>query len=257
MSFRQFLDNGEIALEIDIDQGARIASLEYHGLECVVPFRGQTLTWGWYSMAPWAGRVSNGLLSDSAGKSHQLPTNLAPPHAIHGFTLTSAWEEIGDGRFVIEFPDPFRGARMEQRIELLDNALRWSLDYESGDCDLPFWLGLHPWFPRELARGSSVEIDFHPGKMFERDGDQIPTGKLITPTPGPWDDAFSEVRGVPTVYWEDALQIQIECDAPYWVVYDQDPEGVCVEPQTAPPDAANLGITGDSYLEALFIFEEI
>ncbi|MFM2175766.1 MAG: hypothetical protein RLZZ527_842, partial [Actinomycetota bacterium] len=63
--------------------------------------------------------------------------------------------------------------------------------------------------------------------------------------------------GTPTVYWEDALQIKIESDAPYWVVYDQDPDGVCVEPQTAPPDAANLGIPSDSYIEALFVFDEI
>jgi len=80
---------------------------------------------------------------------------------------------------------------------------------------------------------------------------------LIPPTPPPWDDAFTQVRGTPTVYWEDALQIKIESDAPYWVVYDQDSDGVCVEPQTAPADAANLGISSDTYLEALFVFEEI
>jgi len=62
---------------------------------------------------------------------------------------------------------------------------------------------------------------------------------------------------VPTVSWEDVLQIKIESDAPYWVVYDQDPEGVCIEPQSAPPDAANLGISSDAYMEALFVFEEI
>ena len=73
----------------------------------------------------------------------------------------------------------------------------------------------------------------------------------------PTDDAFTQVRGVPTVSWEDVLQIKIESDAPYWVVYDQDPEGVCIEPQSAPPDAANLGISSDTYLEALFVFEEI
>ena len=63
------------------------------------------------------------------------------------------------------------------------------------------------------------------------------------------------MRGVPTVSWEDVLQITIESDAPYWVVYDQDPEGVCIEPQSAPPDAANLGVTSETYLEALFVFD--
>jgi len=189
-------------------------------------------------MAPWAGRIRDGLIADSSGKEIQLPINLAAPHAIHGFGLTSSWEEIGDGYFALDFPAPFSGARVEQRFEILDNALRWSLEYEANGCELPFWLGFHPWFPRELDRGGSVEIDFHPGKMLERGPDYLPTGKL-------------------TVYWEDVMQIKIESDAPYWIVYDQDSEGVCVEPQTAPPDAANLGISSDTYLEALFVFEEI
>lgn len=257
MTISQAIDNGELAIEIDIDQGARISSLLFRDLQCVLPFRGQLLNWGWYSMAPWAGRIGNGKILDSDGVVHQLPTNLAPPHAIHGFTLTHSWQELSQGGFTLDLPEPYLGARVEQRIELLDNALRWSLEYEAGGCDLPFWLGIHPWFPRELERGGAAEIDFHPGSMFERGDDYLPTGKLIKPTPGPWDDAFTEVRGTPKIYWEDALQIEIDCDTPYWVVYDQDSDGICIEPQTAPPDAANLGIVGDSYLEALFVFEEI
>ena len=181
----------------------------------------------------------------------------AAPDAIHGFAPTSSWQEIGNGYFALDLAEPYLGARVEQRFELLDNALRWSLEYEAGESDLPFWMGLHPWFPREFDRGGAAEINFHPGKMFERGSDYMPTGKLINPTPPPWDDAFTQVRGVPTVSWEDVLQIKIESDAPYWVVYDQDPEGVCIEPQSAPPDAANLGIASDTYLEALFVFEEI
>jgi aldose 1-epimerase len=50
--------------------------------------------------------------------------------------------------------------------------------------------------------------------------------------------------------------LDIESDAPTWIVYTEDTEGVCIEPQTAPPDAANLGIAGDHYLEALFTFSE-
>ena len=251
------IGNEELSIEVDIDQGARLSSVNFRGMETAVPFRGELLTWGWYPMAPWAGRVRDGLMKDRFGNEFQLPTNLTPPHAIHGFGLTGSWYEIGVGIFAIDFPSPYEGARAEQRFEVLDNALRWSIEYEPGDCELPFWLGFHPWFPRELSRGNSVEIDFHAGKMFERGRDYLPTGRLVAPTPGPWDDAFTEVRGTPTVYWEDALQIQIESDAPYWVVYDRDSDGVCIEPQSAPPDAANLQIESENYLEALFIFEGI
>ena len=61
MSVLHAMDGGEISLAIDVDQGARIASLEFRGIECVLPFRGEVLTWGWYSMGPWAGRVRDGL----------------------------------------------------------------------------------------------------------------------------------------------------------------------------------------------------
>jgi aldose 1-epimerase len=56
MSILHEMDGGEISLAIDIDQGARISSLEFRGIECVLPFRGEVLTWGWYSMGPWAGQ---------------------------------------------------------------------------------------------------------------------------------------------------------------------------------------------------------
>jgi aldose 1-epimerase len=39
--------------------------------------------------------------------------------------------------------------------------------------------------------------------------------------------------------------------------YSEDPDGVCIEPQTAPPDAQNLGISGENYIEALFVFESL
>jgi aldose 1-epimerase len=93
--------------------------------------------------------------------------------------------------------------------------------------------------------------------MFERNKDDgLPTGKLVKPKPEPWDDAFTEIIGTPSVIWVGAARLDIESDAPTWVVYTEDTEGVCIEPQTAPPDAANLGIVGDHYLEALFTFSE-
>ena len=92
--------------------------------------------------------------------------------------------------------------------------------------------------------------------MFKRDEDGIPTGELITPYNENWDDCFTDIRGVPEIVWPGAARVTIESDAAYWVVYNEDTEGIAVEPQTAPPDAANLGITGEHYIEALFTFSE-
>jgi len=251
----QVLDGSEISVAIDLDQGARIASLQWRDLQFALPFRGTPLSWGWYSMAPWAGRIRDGKIKSIGGENFQLPTNWIPPFAIHGFGFVSSWQDLGRGRARLELPYPYLGASIVQNVEVLDDAVRWILEYEANGCDLPAWLGFHPWFPRELDRGGQAELDFKPKKMFERI-EGLPSGKLITPSGPPWDDCFTEVEGNPTVTWEGAARLEIDSDAKFWVVYTEDSDGICVEPQTAPPDAANLGISGEHYLETLFIFSE-
>lgn len=253
----QFLEDGEISLAIDLDQGARISSILFRDTEITLHSRGSLVNWGWYSMAPWAGRIRDGVISDSAGLNHQLPVVIDPPHALHGFGVMYGWQEIGKGVARLDFPEPYNGASVEQRIEVLDNAIRWSLEYFAGDCDLPAWLGIHPWFARDLGIGGSAEMNFQAHEMLVRGRDGLPTGETARPHQGPFDDAFTKVIGTPSITWDDFLTISIESDAPWWVVYNEDSEGICIEPQSAPPDAANLGISGDHYLEALFVFEAI
>jgi aldose 1-epimerase len=252
----QFIDDAEFQVAIDLDGGGRISSLKWRELEFALPFRGGVHTHGWYPMAPWAGRIKDGLITSPTLGEFQLPTVLDPPNALHGFGLTSSWQEIGPGRSLLHLPKPYGGATVEQTIEVLDDAIRWSLEYDANGCDLPVWLGMHPWFTRDLGVGGSAELEFKAAKMLKR-VDSLPTGELIAPTPEPWDDAFTEIQGTPAVVYEDIVRIDIESDAPWWVVYTEDPEGLCVEPQTAPPDAANLGISGEHYIEALFTFTEV
>ena len=253
----QFIDDAEFQINIDLDNGARISSLLWREMQVTVPFRGSLLNYGWYGLGPWAGRIRDGLIKDSSGKVFELPTNIDPPNAIHGFGFTSSWQDIGPGRALLQLPAPYNGATLEQKIEVLDDAIRWSLEYDANGCELPAWLGLHPWFARDIGAGSELELQFNPGKMLQRDNDGLPTGELVAPSKGAWDDAFTEVRGVPSLIWDDVLQIDIESDAPWWVVYTEDSEGICIEPQTAPPDAANLNLIPKHdahYVEALFTF---
>ncbi len=49
------IDGDQISIAIDLDQGARLASVQWRDMQFVVPFRGQDLTWGWFSMVPFAG----------------------------------------------------------------------------------------------------------------------------------------------------------------------------------------------------------
>jgi len=92
--------------------------------------------------------------------------------------------------------------------------------------------------------------------MMQRGENGLQNGKFMTPTPEPWDDCFVDVKGTPSVLWPGAARLTVESDAPYWVVYTEDPEGVCIEPQSAPPNASNIGIEGEHYIEALFTFSE-
>ena len=94
----QFIDDAEFQVAIDLDAGGRIASLKWKELEFTVPFRGQVHTYGLYAMAPWAGRIKDGLIKSASGVEFQLPTQIDPPNALHGFGLTSSWQEIGPGR---------------------------------------------------------------------------------------------------------------------------------------------------------------
>ena len=252
----QYIDDAEFQIAIDLDNGARISSIAWRDLQFTIPYRGTPLHSGWYSMGPWAGRIRDGIIRGADGEEFQLPTNIVPPHAMHGFGFTASWQEIGSGRSMLHLPKPYGGATMEQTIEVLDDAIRWSLEYDPGDCQLPAWIGMHPWFARDLDRGASAEIEFKAAKMLKRDDEGIPTGEITAPTNGTWDDAFTEIQGVPAIIWEDAARIDIESDAPWWVVFNEDSEGICIEPQTAPPDAQNLGISGEHYLEALFVFSE-
>ena len=68
----EFIDDAEFQIAIDNDNGARITSLKWRDNEFAVPFRGQVHTSGWYAMAPWAGRINEGLIKDAQGQKLQI-----------------------------------------------------------------------------------------------------------------------------------------------------------------------------------------
>ena len=118
----QFSDDAEFQINIDLDNGARISSLIWRDMQITLPYRGQPHTHGWYAMGPWAGRIKDGLIKNSKGEVFELPTNIDPPNALHGFGYTSSWQDIGPGRALLHLPAPYGGATLEQRIEVLDDG---------------------------------------------------------------------------------------------------------------------------------------
>ena len=169
------IDGDQISIAIDLDQGARLASLQWRDMEFVTPFAGDVLNWGWYAMAPWVGRIKDGLITNSKQDQFQLPTTFMPPHAINGFGFFSSWQDLGAGKQLLELPSPFAGAQVIQSFEVLDDGLRWCLEYEDNGCDLPFSLGFHPWLARDI--GKSVH------DMSSLTGNRVnPQKKLFMPT---------------------------------------------------------------------------
>ena len=75
--------------------------------------------------------------------------------------------------------------------------------------------------------------------MWERDEVGIPTGERVPVPPGPWDDCFGDVAGHLVVCWPGFGSTRLESNMTSWVVYDEHPDLVCVEPQSDAPDAFN------------------
>ena len=112
------------------------------------------------------------------------------------------------------------------------------LSERSGNADvaLPATIGWHPWF----AKPDRLVV--HPVAMFEQDTFGLPTGRLVAPTPPPWDDCFVNREPVELRYHRRLAPVVTVSspDCEYWVVYDKPAHATCVEPQSGPPDALNL-----------------
>lgn len=234
------IEAGDARVHIDSVNGGRIASLRVAGHELLVSpedVDGDPTLWGCYPMVPWAGRVRDGRFT-FGGTTHQLPLG-APPHALHGVGYRNPWEVTGPGSLRLDLDGlwPF-GGTVTQDVTLTPTALRMVMTVTAVDRAMPVVAGWHPCFRRRLAAGDPAEIDVGATAMWERDATGIPTGRQGPVPPGPWDDAFAGADQ-PTVTWPGALAVTLRSSCPVWVVYDQDPRLVCVEPQTDAPDAFN------------------
>lgn len=221
------LHNDRVRAEIDPALGARLHQLTIDGHELLGPD-------GCFPMVPWAGRIRGGLVV-LGGRTAQLPVS-PDGNAIHGLGRKIEWERVDDGvyRRALGAPWPTEGTA-ELRYSLLDDGVRIELTWDDGT-ELPCSIGLHPWFRRRLDTGDDVVLDLAPDAMVERSPDGLPSGRLVEPTPGPWDDCF-RLAADPVLTWPGALSLTLTASTSWWVVFTERENFVCVEPQSAPPDA--------------------
>ena len=235
------LDNGTSRLLVDPSAGGRIASLSVRGTELIAGPTGDDgeprpgLEWGLYPMVPFAGRVRNGQFG-FAGVRHSLEPR-AHPHAIHGTVDDAAWEVISTDATTVTMVCslgprwPFRGL-VTHRIVLSAGMLRLVLALRAEE-PMPAQVGWHPWF----RRPASVPLDF--AQWLPRDADGMPgppTAGGMPSSGDPVDDCFV-ADGRPVALTVDGVRLGLSSDCSHWVVYDGAAHGVCVEPQSGPPNA--------------------
>jgi len=222
---------------VDPAAGGRLASLAVEGRELLVGQDSDTMRWGSYPMVPFAGRIRGGRFSFE-DIEYALPANLGP-HAIHGYGYTSRWNVVDDHTIGWAFssPWPFAG-HARQRFELTERALAMVMTATAHERQ-PVMLGWHPWFRRDIGSGAGIELSFGPASMYELDDAAIPTGRLVAPPDGPWDNCFTALERQPTLRWGDALEVELRSSADHWVVFTEPDHAICVEPQTEAPDAVN------------------
>jgi aldose 1-epimerase len=238
----EILRSGDVTLTVDPEHGGRLSSFVVGGHELL---RAQEdgdaddpTSWGCFPMVPWAGRIRRGRFV-AEGRTVQLPVD-HPPHAIHGTAKTRAWTGDGGGRFSCDLgPDwPWRG-QVSQMLDLEPDRLTMTLTVDAEDT-MPVSAGWHPWFRRRVA-GVDAELGLPAERMWQRDGEGIPDGTLVEPTAGPWDDCFTALVGPVLIRWPGVLDLVIDSDCEHVVVFTEPEDSLCVEPQSAPPDAHNSG----------------
>ncbi|MDT3399760.1 aldose 1-epimerase [Streptomyces sp. B1866] len=233
---------GDAEVTITPGNGCRVGSLRIGGTELLR----QGPRYGSFPMVPWCGRTDRGLFRNGDAR-HRLPVN-SPPHAIHGTGRNVPWRTVHASDTAAAFaydladPWPYRG-RVTQTFDLAADHLTLTLAVETAGDSFPAQAGWHPWFRRTLGEGEGAdgaEISFTPGWQEERGADHLPTGRRIAPLPGPWDDCFGMPDGVDvTVTWPGQLELKVTSRAEWVVVYDEQSEAVCVEPQSGPPNGLN------------------
>jgi len=232
------LTAGDAEVDVLPGNGGRVGGLRVGGVELLR----QGERFGCFPMVPWCGRIREGRFRDGA-TVRQMPLN-APPHAMHGTARDAAWRvaRTGADEAVLTYdlaePWPYPG-RVTQQFALTADSLTLTMSVETYESSFPAQIGWHPWFNRSLG-GADVAIGFAPAWQEERGEDHLPTGHRVDPEPGPWDDCFGMPGGVDvTLTWPGQLELRVTSREEWVVVYDEQREAVCVEPQTGPPDGLN------------------
>lgn len=231
---------------IDPAAGGRLTQLVIDGYEILRDPRFNTdspvFGYGSFPMAPYAGRIRHGSFRFQS-RQYQLKNLADSPHALHGTVIYDSWLVTNHSTDKCEIQTnisgdwPFRGT-VKQMFELTNSELRMVMELQAIDA-MPAWLGFHPWF-RKVIDGNEYQLTANFDHMYLRDAEKIATKLTGPPKPLPWDDCFVGTDPKIEISWGDLLSLKLVSNYPYWVIYSAPKDAICIEPQTAPPNAIEI-----------------
>ncbi len=232
----------DVEVTVDPSLGGRAVSWRVAGEELLHRQGDDPIEFGMYPMAPWAGRIRGNEVIGPDGP-RELPATYGP-WALHGTVLDQALtvvERVEDPErqaVVMEtthhasWPWPLTARvswTLEARVLTTEIALVSPVDGS------PVVTGWHPWFRRKVS-GSRGEWSLEAPRLLRRGDDALPLELMAGVGTGPFDDAFWVPSGRASIHWPGQLGIDVVTEGAWYVVYDERPEAICLEPQSGPPD---------------------
>lgn len=231
------LENEWHRIEIDLVHGGRADSWHLLGQEILAHAGTAPVEWGMYPMAPWAGRLrDNRYLDQVMPATHQQ-------WAIHGVVLDRPWMCVASGDAFLETmcAAEVAGVAIECRVRwVLDGPELTTVMSLHSSVPIPAVLGWHPWFRRDVAGAMATWSIGNDARLLVRDADYLPTAeeRSFTTVSGPFDDVFRVPSGTATITW-GSVQLTMHNSQPWFVIYDERPDALCIEPQTDAPNATS------------------
>lgn len=249
------IERGAQSLAWDPSLGGRLISWKVHGIELLAHHGDNPVEFGMYPMAPWAGRLQGNEISVESArrlgieipKPIALPVNY-PPWALHGTCLTASVDsmiQIGDTvvsrQLVPSWP---WSVELVNSWHFHDDGFDVTMSLQAAEVT-PAILGWHPWFQRTI-RGASASWSSAAATVSTRI-DSFPSGEWLSLTehPGPYDDVFHCPTRRVNIEWPGVIELSVDSSHHWFVIFDELPDALCVEPQTQIPNAWNSPLAGE------------
>jgi aldose 1-epimerase len=237
-----------VSVTLDLAAGGRAVSLTIDDVEVIGAKSSAPFEYGMYPMAPWAGRVRDNSLSFGGAEYPLAPSQGV--WALHGTVLASKsrlvdQESSIDCSMATIITDlgpgwPWAG-RLTSQWEVATEAVRTRLTLETEEQPFPGVVGWHPWFRRCLGAGEPATWSLTEPLLAERlEAFQL-SGDLVAVDLGSrvFDDTFFVASRTASIEWPGQLRIDISSSRPWFVVFDELADFICIEPQSGPPNGIN------------------